>query len=165
MIFDGDQIFVGTPHWMSLLYANIVLTKASQRKFPLRNNIIGITGVGGWVTNIMLLCKRQYLADLLFGAVVSYPRSISFSQSKLVRTFTLILLPILADNVVRTKRWRKQIKISVTRYWNKKWPNCSKNVRKSSHSSFYIKRDMYQNNPKSHKIFGPLIQDNLLPRT
>ena len=36
-------------------------------------------------------------------------------------------------------------------------PNCPKVVPKSSHISFYSKRDIFQKRPKSHQIFGLLL--------
>ena len=50
--------------------------------------------------------------------------------------------------------------------WNKKLPNFNQKRPQKKPQQFLLKSNLFQNaNPKSHQIFGPLLKDNLSPRT
>ena len=64
-------------------------------------------------------------------------------------TYLVIVGVLFEGNFAKTKCYKKLQLNSLTRLWNKKYPNFSKSCKKSSHTSFYLKSENF---PSAQKL-------------
>ena len=116
----------------------------------------------------ILACQKQLLEDIANGIANENGQFTIFtncyssmvdsnqSESNVTNSFDISGQP---------RRQSKQPWVSwpksMARYWNKSSPK----IPKSSYSNFYFKSNVLQNSPKSHQIFGLLLQGILSPMT